>query len=121
MVAKRVERVYDIIHLQPTPTLLGRIKNNLSLGLYAGLGAVLALILDYIMLLFWEFLYPKETIEQALDFDYFKYSENREAFGDHTFKVSTYDKHKVPSTQGIRKSSLTPNDFSSKSPAMRVH
>jgi len=39
--AQRVERVYDKIMVAPRTTILGRIKNNLSLGLFAGIASVL--------------------------------------------------------------------------------
>lgn len=73
------------------PTLLGRVKNSLSLGLFSGLGGLIILILDYVILLFWEFMSPAHLIERAADFDYFKYKTDKEAFGDHTFKVNEYD------------------------------
>jgi len=52
-VARRVENVYDQISVQPVPTILGRLKNRVSLGPIAGLFACLLLILDYIILFFW--------------------------------------------------------------------
>ena len=85
----RAERVYDLIHENPRPTLLGRIKNSLSLGLVAGLLSAMWLILELLMLLFWEFLSPDDTIEKAVDFDYARYMQDKDSFGDHTFRVST--------------------------------
>lgn len=87
MVARRVERVYDDISHGPAPSLLSRMKMRISLGPVAGLFAVLLMILDYLVLLFWRWMDPDETIDQAKGFDYRAYSKNREAFGDHTFKV----------------------------------
>ena len=87
-VAQRVERVYENIHTTPRPTLLGRIKNSLSLGLIAGLLSALWLILELIVLVFWEWLTPECSIEQAVDFDHSRYMADKESFGDHTFKVS---------------------------------
>jgi hypothetical protein len=62
-------------------------KMRISLGPIAGLFAVLILILDYLVLLFWQWMDPDESIDQARGFDYKAYSKNREAFGDHTFRV----------------------------------
>ncbi len=87
--AVRAERVYDKINENPRPTMLGRVKNSLSLGLVAGLLSALFLILETLMLLFWEWLSPEDSIEKAVDFDYQRYMTDKESFGDHTFKVST--------------------------------
>ena len=76
-------------------TIMGKIKNRISLGPIAGLFSCLLLMLDHILLLFWSFLYPDETIEIAVDFDYKAYSKNKEAFGDHTFKVDLNQKTKA--------------------------
>jgi hypothetical protein len=46
------------------------------------------LILELLVVLFWEWLAPEDTIEQALDFDYMRYIKDKESYGDHTFKVS---------------------------------
>ena len=86
-VAERVEHVYDDIHQYPCPTLLGRIKNSLSLGWIAGIASALWLIMELLFLFFWEWMAPDETIERATEFDYAKYMRDKESFGDHTFKV----------------------------------
>ena len=83
-----MERVYDDIHSYPCPTILGRIKNSLSLGWIAGIASALWLILELLFLFFWEWLAPEDSIERAVDFDYARYMSNKESFGDHTFKVS---------------------------------
>lgn len=62
-------------------------KLRISLGPIAGLFSVLMMIFDFIMLLFWQWMDPDDTIELAKDFDYKAYSKNKEAFGDHTFGV----------------------------------
>lgn len=90
-VAVRVERVYDNIHQTPRPTILGRIKNSLSLGLIAGVASALWLILELMILLFWEWLTPEDTIEKAVDFDFTRYMIDKESYGDHTFRVSKAD------------------------------
>ena len=87
-VAERVERVYDNIFEAPSMTILGRIKNALSLGLYAGINSALFMILEFIMLIFWSFIDPEETIEKSIHFDHGKYMSAKETYGDHTFKVS---------------------------------
>lgn len=63
MVARRVERVYDDISHGPAPSLLSRMKMRISLGPVAGLFAVLLMILDYLVLLFWRWMDPDETID----------------------------------------------------------
>lgn len=100
-VARRVERVYDNIHTTPRPTILGRISNSLSLGYVAGLMSALWIILEMIMLLFWEWLAPEDTIEQAIDFDYQRYMNQKEAYGDHTFKVSACQNKSSPGTEKV--------------------
>jgi len=80
---------------------LGRIKNSLSLGLIAGLASALWVILELMMLLFWEWLSPDETIEKAVDFDYAKYMKDKETFGDHTFKVSACNSTPKPNSEVI--------------------
>ncbi len=87
-VAERVERVYDNIHAYPSTTILGRIKNSLSLGWIAGIASAMWMIMELLVLVFCEWLAPDDTIEKAVDFDYAKYMSDKESFGDHTFKVS---------------------------------
>lgn len=60
----------------------------MSLGLVAGLLSSMWLILELLMLLFWEWQSPEDTIEKAVDFDYARYKLDKEGFGDHTFKVN---------------------------------
>jgi beta-glucanase (GH16 family) len=83
-----VERVYDNIHESPTPTILGKIKASLSLGLFAGVMSALWMILELFMLMFWDWIDPEESIEKAVNFDYARYMNEKESFGDHTFKVN---------------------------------
>lgn len=87
-VAERVERVYDKIFEAPSLSILGRIKNSLSLGLFAGIGSALFLILELIILIFWSWIDPEDSIEKSVHFDHGKYMSAKETFGDHTFKVS---------------------------------
>jgi hypothetical protein len=61
----------------------------MSLGIVAGLLSTMWLILELLMLLFWEWQTPENSIEKAVDFDYARYMQDKESFGDHTFKVST--------------------------------
>jgi hypothetical protein len=63
----------------------------LSLGLIAGLGSALWLILELMILLFWEWIAPEETIEKSVDFDFTRYMIDKESYGDHTFKVNKAD------------------------------
>ena len=88
--AERVERVYDDINETPSRTILGRIKNSLSLGLFAGVGSAFMMILELLMMVFWIWIDPEETIEKSVDFNYGKYMNNKEIYGDHTFKVNEY-------------------------------
>ena len=87
-VAERVERVYDKIFEAPSLTILGRIKNSLSLGLFSGIGSALFMILELLLLIFWIWVDPDETIEKSVHFDHAKYMSAKETFGDHTFKVA---------------------------------
>jgi hypothetical protein len=87
-VAERVERVYDDIHEKPSLTILGRIKNSLSLGLFAGVGSAFMMILELFMMIFWIWIDPEDTIEKSVDFNYAKYMKDKEIYGDHTFKVN---------------------------------
>jgi hypothetical protein len=87
-VAERVERVYDNIFDAPSMTILGRIKNSLSLGLISGIISAIFMILELIMLIFWSWVDPQETIEKSVQFDHAKYMNAKETFGDHTFKVA---------------------------------
>ena len=64
-------------------------KLRISLGPIAGLFSVLLMILDYVVLLFWQWQDPDETIEETTNFDYKSYIKNKEAFGDHTFRVDS--------------------------------
>lgn len=68
--ARRVELVYDDVQCIPKPSLLGRLKNALALGPIAGLGHVLFIVMDYIMLFIYEWMSPKEKIDIAADFEY---------------------------------------------------
>lgn len=54
----------------------------------AGLGSALWLILELMILLFWEWISPEDTIEKAVDFDFTRYMKDKESYGDHTLKVS---------------------------------
>ena len=58
------------------------------MGLFAGVMSALWMILEIIMLVFWDWLDPEETIEKAINFDHARYMADKESFGDHTFKVS---------------------------------
>jgi hypothetical protein len=64
-------------------------KSSLSLGPIAGFGHLMMLVIDMIMLVYWEWICPLEDIDIALDFDYDNYTKDRTAFGDHTFNVDS--------------------------------
>lgn len=80
--------MYDNIFEAPSMTILGRIKNSLSLGLISGLISAIFMILELIMLIFWGWVDPEESIEKSVHFDHAKYMSAKETFGDHTFKVA---------------------------------
>ena len=89
--AKRTEKVYNKVMKNPRLTLLSRIKATMAMGQWAGFFAAWMLILDLCFSFLWEWIHPPEWIEQAEDFDYDMYKKNKEAFGDHKFRVD-YEK-----------------------------
>jgi len=64
-----------------------RIKKYYSVGPYAGLVFMFFLIIDVIVFSICCIIWPAHTIEEALDFPYREYRENKEKFGDHKFTV----------------------------------
>ena len=64
-------------------------KMALTLGTFAGFGNLCLMLIDMIMLCFWEWLFPAASIDVAEDFDFFKYYKDKKSFGDHTFRVDS--------------------------------
>ena len=77
--------------LVPKTSLLGRVKNSLSLGWLAGLLSVLVFIFELLVLLFCEWMTPASEIDIAVDFDSRRYTKRKEQFGDHKFSVAKYE------------------------------
>lgn len=86
-VAERVEKVYKKIENNEICSTLGRIKLSLTLGSVAGIGNLCLMVLDMIILCFWEWLFPKSSIDIAEDFTFEPYYRSKKSFGNHNFKV----------------------------------
>ena len=71
----------------PRYSLVDRMKMVLSLGTLAGLGAAVLLILYLTVYIICEWLWPRETIDIAEEFNVRAYSANPGKFGDHQFEV----------------------------------
>jgi len=76
-VAERTEKVYDrLIQEEPT-NLLERVKRFYECGPFAGKIFIMIAFFGYFMWNVYEWLFPKENIEPAFDFDYSKYKEKK--------------------------------------------
>jgi len=91
-VARRTEKVYDVVmKSKPTP-LLWRVKMNLSAGPWVGIFALLLFAVFYLTLKICDRLYPREKIEKAENFPFETYKYHRHLL-DHQLKLPT-DKKK---------------------------
>jgi len=73
MVSERCEKVYQKVVEMPRNGLVNRIKMSATLGPLSGLGQILLFLLDLHLLLICDFLWPREKIELAENFDSRKY------------------------------------------------
>lgn len=71
----------------PRLSLVDRLKMVLSLGTLAGLGAAVFFILYQTVYIICEWLWPRDTIDIAEEFNVRAYSVNPGKFGDHKFEV----------------------------------
>ena len=85
MVAAKTERVYEQALQQPRISVLSRIKLKLALGPIAGIGNIIMFIFWTICLCLVEYLWPRESIDIAEEFDVDEYRANPEKYGDHKF------------------------------------
>ena len=91
-VAKRTEKVYDVVmKARPSP-LLWRVKMTLSSGPWVGIFAMLFVAIFYVMVKILNKVCPAESIEKAEDFPFETYKYNRHLL-DHQLKLPT-DKKK---------------------------
>ena len=86
-VAAKTEVVYRDIMNTKSNSMGDRIKLSLSAGPINGF--FLAMVIIYFLMLTWIFEYfvPRSEIDEALDFPVKEYNKNKEAYGDHEFRV----------------------------------
>lgn len=64
-VAARTERVYDHVASLSTPPLIERLKKYYGCGIWAGKLFAICCIVDFLLLLLLELIWPKDEIDQA--------------------------------------------------------
>jgi hypothetical protein len=69
-------------------SILTRFKYAFSLGPVAGFGCCAYFIMSLVILYVCEWIFPKESIDIAEDFNTNAYKTNPEKFGDHLFNVN---------------------------------
>eukprot|EP00158_Paraphelidium_tribonemae_P007847 Partr_v1_DN28379_c1_g1_i5_m79344 putative phosphatidylinositol glycan anchor biosynthesis, class A len=74
-VAERTEHVYHHILQAPTLPLIERLRKYYGCGVWAGKIFCVVVAVNYLFWIFLEWLYPKESIETAPDFDLAKYQK----------------------------------------------
>ena len=72
---------------------------SLSLGPIAGLGNLLIMLIDMMLLVVWEWLCPEDSIDIAPDFDSSQYRKQKLNLGDHSFNVAAAKKQEVIKTE----------------------
>lgn len=86
-VAARTERVYQNVMARPQSSLLTRMKVSCTMGLISGPGQVIFFITFLVLHYFYEFMFPRDQIDIAEDFNCQSYISNPEKYGNHLYNV----------------------------------
>mmetsp|Transcript_11657 Transcript_11657/g.15805 ORF Transcript_11657/g.15805 Transcript_11657/m.15805 type:complete len:128 (+) Transcript_11657:1263-1646(+) len=86
-VAEKTEKVYYEVVQMPRLTTLSKLKLKLTLGPIAGIGNIVSGIFWLIALFLAEWIWPRESIDIAEEFNTAEYRANPEKFGNHKFHV----------------------------------
>ncbi|KAJ1973829.1 Phosphatidylinositol N-acetylglucosaminyltransferase GPI3 subunit [Dimargaris xerosporica] len=76
-VAARTEQVYYSIMALPSPPLIERLRRYYGCGVWAGKLFCMLAVVDYLLLLLLEWLWPRESIEIAPTFDHKRYVQHQ--------------------------------------------
>jgi phosphatidylinositol glycan class A protein len=68
-VAERTERVYDYAMAKPVPNIMSRVKTTFAWGPVAGIFAVFYTIIEGLVMMLTEILFPEQDIDIARRFD----------------------------------------------------
>lgn len=71
----------------PQPTIQERMKRYYSSGPYAGIIALLLMIIDIFVYILMLFFSPTRNIDIAVEFPTREYNENKDKYGDHLFNL----------------------------------
>ncbi|ORX90454.1 UDP-Glycosyltransferase/glycogen phosphorylase [Basidiobolus meristosporus CBS 931.73] len=74
-VAERTEKVYYSISQKRAPPLIERLRRYYGCGLWAGKLFCILVVIDYLVLMFLEWILPRQEIEIAPTFPYRKYQK----------------------------------------------
>ena len=88
-VAERTEIVYDYAYQQPVQNALQKIKSNFSWGPISGFFAVLYQMVEFIILMVIDWIFPIDEICIARNFNIQWYLINPHRFGDHEFRIDS--------------------------------
>jgi len=87
-VAARTERVYDHVVSIRSPPLIERLKKYYGCGIWAGKLFAICCVVDFLLLMVLEFIWPNDKIDMALDWPILKKPDNQQSSAVPTHKVS---------------------------------
>ena len=90
-VAERTEKVYDYVMEKPCPSILTRLESSLAWGPVVGVWALLFCVLEMIVLVIIDIVWPAEQIDIVQSFDSKQYNLHPQDYGEHDAVLNSGD------------------------------